>query len=183
MKKQDLRTIYKEKRKELTFEELKKLQENIYQQIYVLDISKVKTAHIFLTLDKFKEIDTEPIINYFRRKSIQIVVSKCNFEDHTLSHFYFEENTKLELNKYGVPEPVNAKQVEETIIDLVFVPLLISDENNYRVGYGKGFYDRFLAKCRKDCKKIGLNFFKPISKIVDINVFDIALNNVIYPKE
>ena len=68
------------------------------------------------------------------------------------------------------------------MLDLVFVPLLISDENNYRVGYGKGFYDRFLLNCRKDCKKIGLNFFKPTSKIVDINAFDIALDAVIYPK-
>jgi len=62
------------------------------------------------------------------------------------------------------------------------VPLLISDEQHYRVGYGKGFYDRFLANCRKDCKKIGLNFFKPIQKISDSNEFDIALDEVIYPK-
>jgi 5-formyltetrahydrofolate cyclo-ligase len=64
---------------------------------------------------------------------------------------------------------------------LVFVPLLISDAQNYRVGYGKGFYDRFLSNCRKDCKKIGLNFFKPIAKINNIDQFDIALDDVIYP--
>ena len=56
------------------------------------------------------------------------------------------------------------------------------DEQYYRVGYGKGFYDRFLANCRKDVKKIGLNFFKPISNITDVNEFDIALDEVIYPK-
>lgn len=182
MTKSALRKIYKQKRNAFTFEEIQKLQGNIYNQIYNLDISKVKNVHLFLTLNKFKEIDTEPIINFFRSKNKQIVVSKCNFKDNTLSHYYLEEHTVLELNKFGVPEPVNAKKVYEKELDLIFVPLLISDKNNFRVGYGKGFYDRFLTNCRKDCKKIGLNFFKPIAKIDDVNEFDVALDAVIYPK-
>lgn len=183
MKKAELRKIYKQKRQELSFDAIQKLQENIYQQIYELDLSGIKIIHIFLTLDKFKEIDTTPIINYFRNKSIKIVVSKSDFTKNTLTHFYLEKETVLELNKYGIPEPKNAEQVSEQDLDLVFVPLLISDEQNYRIGYGKGFYDRFLANCRKDCKKIGLNFFKPIAKIEDMNAFDIALDDVIYQND
>jgi len=183
MKKADLRKIYKQKRQELSFDAIQKSQKNIYQQIYEWDIANIKVVHIFLTLNKFKEINTTPIINYFRNKNIKIVVSKSDFTNNTLTHFYLEKETVIELNKYGIPEPKNAIQVLETEIDLVFVPLLISDEQNYRIGYGKGFYDRFLANCRKDCKKIGLNFFKPIAKIEDVNVFDIALDNVLYPKE
>ncbi|MGY8911165.1 MAG: 5-formyltetrahydrofolate cyclo-ligase [Flavobacteriales bacterium] len=183
MNKSELRKIYKQKRQELSFDVIQKLQENIYQQIYELDVSNIKTIHIFLTLAKFKEIDTKPIIDYFRSKNIKIVVSKSDFENNTLSHFYLEKDTIIELNKYGIPEPKIAKQVSEKELDLVFVPLLISDEQNYRVGYGKGFYDRFLSNCRKDCKKIGLNFFKPIVEIDDYNEFDVALDLVIYPKE
>lgn len=181
MKKQTLRNLYKQKRADLSFLEIEKLQQNIYQQIYSLDISDIKTVHLFLSLIKFKEIDTQPIINFFRENNREIVVSKCNFKDNSLSHFYLEENTKLVLNKFGVPEAENATPVLEKDIDLVFVPLLISDKQNFRVGYGKGFYDRFLANCRKDCKKIGLNFFEPIPKIEDINHFDIPLDSVIYP--
>jgi 5-formyltetrahydrofolate cyclo-ligase len=181
MKKQELRKIYKEKRSQLTFEEIKKLQKNIYQQIFDLDISKVKTVHLFLTLKKFKEIDTQPIIDYFRKSNKQIAVSICNFHDTTLSHFYLEENTALELNKFGVPEPIHAEPINETLIDLVFVPLLISDKKKFRVGYGKGFYDRFLSKCRKNTLKIGLNFFEPIPEIQDVNEFDIALDLLIVP--
>ena len=183
MKKAELRKIYKQKRQELSFDAIQKLQENIYQQIYELDVSNIKTIHIFLTLAKFKEIDTKPIIDYFRSKNIKIVVSKSDFKNNTLTHFYLEKDTIIELNKYGIPEPKNAKQVSEQDLDVVFVPLLISDKQNYRVGYGKGFYDRFLSTCRKDCKKIGLNFFKPIVKIDDFNEFDVALDLVIYPKE
>lgn len=182
MLKSELRKIYKQKRNDLTVDEIQKFQENIYQQIYKLDISEINNIHIFLSLQKFKEIDTLPIINYFRSRKKQIVVSKSDFTNNTLSHFIVEEDTVLETNQYGIPEPVSAKPILETALDLVFVPLLISDKKGYRVGYGKGFYDRFLSNCRKDCKTIGLNFFTPISKISDINEFDIALDDVIYPK-
>ena len=180
MNKTQLREIYKKKRKDLSEEQINNLQENIYQQVFDLDFSEVKNVHLFLSLRRFKEIDTQPIINFFRAKGKRIVVSRCNFEDNTLSHFYFDKNTKLELNKFGVPEPVNAEQVLEKELDLIFVPLLISDETHFRVGYGKGFYDRFLAKRRKDAQIIGLNFFKPIKEITDLNKYDIALNDVIY---
>lgn len=182
MKKTELRKIYKQKRQELTHSEINNLQEKIYHQIYDLDIFEIKNIHIFLTLEKFKEINTAPIIDYFRSKNKQIIVSKSNFTNSTLTHFYLEKDTQIEINKYGIPEPKNAKQVSEKEIDLVFVPLLISDELGYRVGYGKGFYDRFLSNCRKDVKKIGLNFFKSIAKIDDVNEFDVALDFVIYPK-
>jgi 5-formyltetrahydrofolate cyclo-ligase len=177
-----LRKIYKQKRQDLSLIDVHKLQENIYQQIYNLDVSAIETIHIFLTLNRFKEIDTTPIINYFWNKNKKIVVSKTDFSTNSLTHFYLEKDTEIEINKYGIPEPKNAKQISEQQLDLVFVPLLISDEQHYRVGYGKGFYDRFLAKCKKDVLKIGLNFFEPISKIEDFNEFDIPLDLVIYPK-
>ena len=182
MKKQELRALYKQKRKDLTEIQIKGLQENIYQQIYNLDLSTVKNVHLFLSMPKFKEIDTAPLITYFRNKNKRIVVSKCNFKDNTLSHFYLEENTVLSLNKFGVLEPVAAELVEENKLDLIFIPMLISDDKKFRVGYGKGFYDRFLLNCRKDAKFIGLNFFPPITAIEDKNEFDIPLHQVIYPK-
>ena len=182
MEKADLRKIYKEKRQQLSGIDIEELQENIYQQIYDLEISNIKNVHVFLSLEKFKEINTNPIIDYYRSQNKKIVVSKSDFTNNSLTHFYLEKDTTIALNKYGIPEPVNAVQVCEIELDLVFVPLLISDEHHYRVGYGKGFYDRFLANCRKDVKKIGLNFFKPISNITDVNEFDIALDEVIYPK-
>ncbi len=182
MKKQELRKKYKQKRDALTESEIVRFQENIYQQIYELDLSNVVNVHLFLSLKKFKEIDTQPIINYFRANGKRIVVSKTNFKNNTLTHYYLEENTIVQLNKYGIPEPVNATKVSEKEFDLIFVPLLISDQKNYRVGYGKGFYDRFLSNCKKEAKFIGLNFFAPIKKIEDINPFDISLHQVIYPK-
>ncbi|CAM1368742.1 5-formyltetrahydrofolate cyclo-ligase [Tenacibaculum soleae] len=182
MLKADLRKIYKQKRSALTSIEKEELEKSIYQQIFELDFNQINNVHLFLSMRKFNEIDTQPIIDFFRKKNKKIIVSRCNFSDDSLSHFYLEKNTKISLNKFGVPEPVNAEEITATKIDLVFVPLLISDKQNFRVGYGKGFYDRFLAACRQDCKTIGLNFFNPIDKITDTHKFDVPLDKIITPK-
>ncbi|MCL7754014.1 5-formyltetrahydrofolate cyclo-ligase [Polaribacter sp. Z022] len=179
MEKKELRKIYKQKRKELSSKEVENLQENIYKQVFELDLSTIKTVHIFLSIERLFELNTNPIIDFLLLNNKQVVVSVSNFETNTLKHFLFDRKTKLKVSSFGIPEPINGKEIDAKEIDLVFVPLLISDEKNYRVGYGKGFYDRFLAECRTDVKTIGLNFFKPIKEITDLNMHDVALDTVI----
>lgn len=182
MRKQELRKIYKQKRKKLSAFEIDCCQENIYQQVFKIDFHKINTIHIFLSIKRLLEVNTNPIIDFLLLKNKTVVVSVSDFSKNTLTHFLFDRKTKLKVSSYGIPEPVNGIEIDPEKIDLVFVPLLISDEKNYRVGYGKGFYDRFLSECRSDVKTIGLNFFKPIDCIEDVNEFDIPLNQVIYPK-
>ncbi|WBX74176.1 5-formyltetrahydrofolate cyclo-ligase [Tenacibaculum pacificus] len=181
MNKTALRNIYKEKRKSLSEKEIHTFEKNIYKQIFDIDFSNIQNIHVFLSIKNQKEIDTYPIIDYLRSLNKTIIISKSNFSDNTLEHSIFDKNTTLEISKYGIPEPINAKKFEVKNIDLVFVPLLISDKQNYRVGYGKGFYDRFLSNCKKDIITIGLNFFEPITEITDSNNYDIPLNNIIFP--
>lgn len=64
---------------------------------------------------------------------------------------------------------------------MVLIPLLAFDKKGYRVGYGKGFYDRFLADCRPDVVKVGLSVFEPIDEIADLNEFDIKMDFCITP--
>lgn len=182
MRKQELRKIYKQKRKKLSAFEIDCCQENIYQQVFKIDFRKINTIHIFLSIERLLEVNTNPIIDFLLLKNKTVVVSVSDFSKNTLTHFLFDRKTKLKVSSYGIPEPVNGIEIDAEKIDLVFVPLLISDEKNYRVGYGKGFYDRFLSECRSDVKTIGLNFFKPIDCIEDVKEFDIPLNQVIYPK-
>ena len=181
MNKAALRKLYKQKRKNLSLIELDEFQENIYQQVFNIDFSSIKIIHIFLSIERFREISTNPIIDFLLLNNKSIVVSVSNFSTNSLEHFLFDRKTKLKVSSYGIPEPVNGVAIDPKKIDLVFVPLLISDKKNYRVGYGKGFYDRFLAECRKDVKTIGLNFFKPIEEIINLNEYDFALNDVFYP--
>ena len=64
---------------------------------------------------------------------------------------------------------------------MIFVPLLAFDVAGHRTGYGKGFYDRFLAQCRPDVIKIGLSFFEAEGKISDVSTTDIVLDYCITP--
>lgn len=181
MEKTLLRKLYKKKRKALSENEITTLQESIYKQVYEYDFSEIKNVHIFLPIEKQKEIDTYPIINFLRKKGKKIIISKSDFSTNTLKHFVFEENTKLITSVYGIPEPEEALEINAKEIDLVFVPLLISDTENYRVGYGKGFYDRFLASCSVSVKTIGLNFFEPILRIENKDKYDIPLDVIVFP--
>ena len=67
------------------------------------------------------------------------------------------------------------------LLDVVFVPLLIFDLQGQRVGYGKGYYDRFLGQCKKEVIKIGLSFFEPVATIEDLNPYDIPLDYGVTP--
>lgn len=181
MNKSELRKLYKQKRRELSEDEIMKLQERMYAKIFKLDFSEVQNIHVFLPIERQKEINTYPIIAFLRSKNKNIIVSKSDFNTATLTHFILEKDTVLQTNEYGIPEPENATEINVKDIDLVFVPLLISDEKNYRVGYGKGFYDRFLSTCKSSVKTIGLNFFEPVAEILDINEFDVPLDIMITP--
>jgi 5-formyltetrahydrofolate cyclo-ligase len=93
----------------------------------------------------------------------------------------FTKNTSLELNEFDIPEPINEKAVQNSQIDLVLVPLLIFDQFGHRVGYGKGFYDRFLSECRADTIKIGLCDFSSVQQISPVLPSDIAMDFCITP--
>jgi 5-formyltetrahydrofolate cyclo-ligase len=92
-----------------------------------------------------------------------------------------EEHGLFAKNKYNILEPIGNNMVAPEILDLIFVPLLAFDKRGYRVGYGKGYYDRYLARCRKDVTTIGFSFFEPVDAIDDIGEFDVPLRYCITP--
>ena len=137
--------------------------------------------HLFLTIASQKEIQTSFILHILFGKNKEVVLSKTNFELGTLSHFLLTENTKLRTNSYDIPEPVDGLEVPENKLDVIFIPLLAFDKKGNRVGYGKGFYDRFLAKCRPDVLKIGLSLFGAVAEISDATNDDMRLDYCVTP--
>ena len=99
-----------------------------------------------------------------------------------MAHYWLESDTEITVSDWGIPEPVGASPAPVLAIDYVLVPLLVIDRVGYRVGYGKGFYDRFLTDCRDDVRTIGLSFFDPIDEVVDKDPWDIPLDHCITPK-
>ena len=100
-----------------------------------------------------------------------------------MAHFLLTDNTKIKKNEYNIPEPVNGLEVPSNKIDVVFVPLLAFDKTGNRVGYGKGFYDKFLSECKPDAIKIGLSFFEAEELISDIFEGDIKLDYCVTPND
>jgi 5-formyltetrahydrofolate cyclo-ligase len=93
-----------------------------------------------------------------------------------MSHFLLTDNTKIKKNEYNIPEPIKGLNVPTEMIDVVFVPLLAYDKLGNRVGYGKGFYDKFLNECKPNVIKIGLSFFEPEELIEDVFENDVKLD-------
>jgi 5-formyltetrahydrofolate cyclo-ligase len=174
-----LRKTYFARRKQLSLASITQQSELICQAFFAcFDLSKTRYLHIFLAIPEKGEVDTQLIIQRIWRQypHIQLVSSQTNLSDNTLSHYELNRDTPLRKNDWGINEPSGSAQVFENQLDIVLIPLLCLDKLGYRVGYGKGFYDRFLANCRKDALKIGLSFFDPIEKIIDVNDLDIPLN-------
>ena len=140
-----------------------------------------KTVHSFLPVKKSKEADTWPIISGLRKAGATVTIPKAHVELLQLTNHVYNDDTTLEENEWGVPEPAGNGHVRAEVIDIIILPLLAFDKRGYRVGYGKGFYDRFLAQCRPEILKIGLSFFHPVAEISDVDEFDVKMDCCITP--
>jgi 5-formyltetrahydrofolate cyclo-ligase len=146
-----------------------------------MDLKSIKVVHSFLPILSKKEPNTSLIIDRLKKDFPQIRISIPRVENNDLLNFYFEDESQLKKNQWGILEPASGEPTPTEIIDLVIVPLLAFDRKGNRVGYGKGFYDRFLNDCRTDCKKVGLSFFEPTSSILLKEAHDIPMDVVITP--
>lgn len=183
MSKAEIRNLYKRKRQSLNANQIEEQSITIANQALQLDIWQHTYYHLFLSIAKQKEIDTSMILHILQGKDKQIVVSQSHIKSHTLSHYLLTDATPIKENIYGIPEPQEGLEVPVNKIDVVFVPLLAYDKKGHRVGYGQGFYDRFLNSCRETTLKVGLSFFDPLDQLLQVQPHDIALDGVITPKE
>lgn len=181
MLKKELRQKYKVLRQNLTAIEIEEKSLAIANEILKLPIWEQTYFHIFLPIEEQKEVNTEFILHLLAGKDKEIVISKSNFETREMTHFLLTDNTKIKKNEYNIPEPVDGLEVPATKIDVVFVPLLAFDKKGNRVGYGKGFYDKFLAQCKPETVKIGLSFFAPEEQISDVFESDVLLDYCVTP--
>ena len=182
MTKKELRIKYKELRKSLSEEEIEEKSLAVANRVIHLPIWEKNYFHIFLPIVEQKEIDTEFILHLLAGKDKEIIVSKSDFETRKMTHFLLTDNTRIKKNEYNIPEPVDGIEVPSTKIEVVFVPLLAFDKNGNRVGYGKGFYDKFLSECKDDVLKIGLSFFEADEEISDVFESDVKLDFCITPE-
>ena len=130
-----------------------------FQQLPVVIPPLIMT---YAPLAKFSEFNPLPVTDYcyFVNPGQQLLYPLMDdvAGEQSIVAILVHDDTVFETNAYGIDEPVNGVDVEPSAIDMVIVPLLCFDTRGYRVGYGKGYYDRFLKKCRKDCIKVGFSY-------------------------
>lgn len=181
MTKKELRKKYKELRNDLSFDVIEDLSLQIANQTLKLPIWNFENYHVFLTIHEHKEVQTDYLLHILNGKDKNVIVSKSDFETRTMNHVLLTDNVTIKKNEWNIPEPQNGFSVADNQIDVVFVPLLAYDVFGNRVGYGKGFYDLFLSKCKPNVVKIGFSFFNPEPVISNVFSEDIRLDYCITP--
>ncbi|MBB5635471.1 5-formyltetrahydrofolate cyclo-ligase [Pedobacter cryoconitis] len=182
MNKTEIRKQETLKRKALSQEQVAVLSEGLLEQFATLDFSLVNTIHIFLPIAEKNEPDTFLFIAWLKKHHplIKIIVPRADFNTSLMTHHPYKGEQELLKSSFNILEPI-ADEEYKGIVDLVIVPLLAFDDRGYRVGYGKGFYDRFLEG--SSSLKAGLSFFKSVGTIADPHVNDVRLDLCITPDQ
>ena len=164
MNKIEARKKYLDLRKKLDNVQIISKSISISNNLQDLPIWEHNFYHIYLPIKEKNEVDTMPIINILNNKKKKVLIPKSDFNNTTMKSFLLNDNTVLKKNNYGITEPINNEEVLG-IIDVIFIPLVASDLIGNRVGYGKGFYDKFLRNQNNKILRVGLSFFNPEKRI------------------
>jgi 5-formyltetrahydrofolate cyclo-ligase len=183
MLKSELRRLYREKREALTAQQRLKMDDLLLIQFQQLALPPLQHILSFYPIEEKHEVNTFHITDYlqFTNPGLQVAYPKTNFADNSMQAIIAEDEDSFAPNAYNIPEPVGGEVVAPEWMDAVLVPMLAFDVKGHRVGYGKGFYDRFLASCHPQCITIGLCYFDPVEAILDAGQFDVTLNYCITP--
>jgi len=184
MIKTTLRKDYLQRRLDMNEEEFQQQTVLIAFNFRKLKISEVNYLFSYSPITEKHEFDVSVCDDMVQQQfsRLKIAWPRIEHTTHQMEAVQVDKNTPLIKNKHLVLEPTEGPVIDPKRLDIAFVPLLAFDAKGYRVGYGKGYYDRFLPKCRPDMIRIGFSFFEAVDSIEDINEFDVPLNFCITPR-
>lgn len=183
MNKKQLRLRYKKLREALSPDDVEEGSLEIANKLLGLPIWNHSYYHLFLSISEKREVDTQAILHILQGKDKNIILSKSDFKSGSLINYLLTDSTVIKVNDWGIPEPVDGIEIPASKIEVVFIPLLVFDKKGNRIGYGKGFYDRFLSSCTKEVVKVGLSFFPAEEEIKEISEHDVPLDYCVTPKK
>jgi 5-formyltetrahydrofolate cyclo-ligase len=177
MTKAALRTHYKAARKALSTTEREEMSAQICARISQL-VRPGQRVALFMPIAHQLEVDLTSLLD---NRQVNWYVSRADLQRYEMTFYAFEDSNQLRENEWGIPEPQYGTTLSPDQFDVVLVPLLACDETGHRVGYGKGFYDRFLTRCTQHCVFIGVNYWSPVPQIGDVHEEDIRLHYLVTP--
>lgn len=179
MNKRELRKKFLEKRSSLDLKQLKKLNSNIFKRfIQSESYKKAKNIMIYISFDT--EIDTHTIINHMLSDNKRVIVPITDSKNKRLIPSELHSMDELELGFYNIltPKEKFIRIFDKNDIDLVVVPGIVFDMEGYRVGYGGGYYDRFLKDLRES-NTLSLCYDFQLIETLPRDDYDIAVNHVL----
>lgn len=163
--KQTLRIKALERRLTLSDVEVEQLSKDINNVFFREFHFEHLNIACFGSITSKKEVLTLPLIEELCREN-HVYLPVSDFINFQMEHYLYQPGDFLLENKYGIPEPVQREvHLDARNFDVALIPVVEADLFGNRIGYGKGFYDRFLSQCRPNSLKIGLHFFEPIKEI------------------
>ncbi len=182
MNKAALRKIYLHKRRDLPEPVFADMEKRAIDRLLNLpDLQTKQVIHTYLPLKEKKEIDTWPMVKVLWSFGRRIVIPSISSDGKTMNCLELNPDDTLETLQWGLQEPVNKKMAAVGRIDVMIMPLLCFDTKGFRIGYGRGYYDRFLQTLKQDVLKIGLSIFEPEKSIEDTDTWDVPLDICITP--
>lgn len=180
MNKSQLRALYKSKRNQLSEVEIQKFSQKILQNLKSMAIWEKSVFHVFVPIVQNHEVNTFPIIEYLHENGKTVLVPKV--EGDKMHSCLIDVDTEWTVGKFHVPEPLDC-QISDLPIDVILMPMLVCDLSGNRIGYGGGYYDRFLGDIKYPILKLGLSFFSPIDQKFEIFTQDVPLDYCVTPEE
>ncbi|WHF50411.1 5-formyltetrahydrofolate cyclo-ligase [Chryseobacterium gotjawalense] len=182
MKKAEIRKIYLAKKEKLSKVEIEAFSKKIFTRFMSeFPLKENQKVHCFLSIPEKGEVDTNEFLNYFYENKIRVFVPKMIKTE--LIALEITKETPLIKNSWGIKEPAGEVDSGVKDFDFIITPLLYSDHFGNRVGYGKGFYDRFFSEVNPNAVKVGVSFFPPQEQVEDIAEFDVPLDYLVTPTE
>ena len=159
----------------------KNIEINLKKFFSFLRINKLKSKNIGGYFPSNYEIDDLKILEMMEKKNFNVSLPVIK-ENNQMNFLKWSRHDPLKINKFGIPEPISSKII---VPDIILVPLVSFDSELNRLGYGGGFYDRYINKIEKVKKviKIGLAFSYQKIKKIPVNKFDKKLDFIITEKE
>lgn len=180
--KTQLRKKYKEIRKSLSAENKEIYDEKIKRKITQLWAYREEELILtYVSLDD--EVDTKKLIKQALDDGKKVAVPKCVSGTRNMDFYFINSLNDLEQGAFGVLEPIvdRCEKLKDFSFGLCIVPALSFDKRGFRLGYGKGYYDRFLGKF--DGKVIGICYFDCVCESLPNGKFDRNVTSIVTEKK
>jgi len=178
MKKKN-RKDFLEKRKALPAEEILMKSADIITQLQSLPaVLKAERVHVYYPINN--EVDIRQFIEWLWEQDKKVVMPRANFKTKEMDNYYIISFGQLEETKFGLHEPTKFSPLHLGSPDVIIVPGVAFDEERNRLGYGGGFYDRFLEDSNSTC--IGVAFEMQVTHLLPVEVHDQKLDMVVTEK-